>query len=94
MADRVGKREMIKNSLLANLDKVGTTQLGALRIRRNLALEDVDVVDWCKARIASADSIVRQGKNWYASVADVVITVNAHSFNIITAHRAKKHKEV
>ena len=33
--------------------------------------------------------IVRSGKNWYVSVKGAVITVNAHSCTIITAHRAK-----
>jgi hypothetical protein len=29
-------------------------------------------------------------ENWYISVDDIVITVNAHSYTIITAHREKR----
>jgi len=68
-------------------DKVHTTVLGAVRIKRNLGLPDEDPVAWCKDRIKNADNIVRRGKNWYVYVDDVVITVNASSFTIITAHK-------
>lgn len=74
------------NDILTNLDRIHTTELGALRIKRNLALEADDVVGWCKKKIENANSIIRQGKNWYVHTGDVIITVNAHSFTIITAH--------
>lgn len=39
---------------------------------------------------SSAHAIItRRGKNWYVTVDDIVITVNAHSCTIITAHRKK-----
>lgn len=76
------------NDLLANLDKVHTTQLGVMRISRNLSLQNVDVVEWCKSKILDNNAIItRQGKNWYVVVDDVQITVNAHSYTIITAHK-------
>ncbi|MCM1040463.1 MAG: DUF3781 domain-containing protein [Ruminococcus sp.] len=31
-------------------------------------------------------NIYRQGKNWYCEVEGIKITVNAHSYTIITAH--------
>ena len=31
--------------------------------------------------------ITRKGKNWYVSVDGCIITVNAYSYTIITAHR-------
>ncbi|HRF36049.1 MAG TPA: DUF3781 domain-containing protein, partial [Clostridia bacterium] len=31
----------------------------------------------------------RQGKNWYATIDNVKITINAHSYTIITAHKIK-----
>lgn len=34
-----------------------------------------------------------QAKNWYASLDDVVITVNATRFTIITAHRNMEDNE-
>ena len=75
--------------LLNNLDKVHTTELGIIRVRRNLALDTEDVVAWCIQKIENADNIIRQGKNWYAYVDNIKITVNAHSYTIITAHREK-----
>lgn len=79
------------NELLKNLDKLHTTELGVVRIRENLFLDTDDVVNWCKNKINSSDCIVtRNGKNWYASVDNCVITINAYSYTIITAHREKK----
>ena len=79
-----------KNDLLENLDKVKTTQLGVERIRKNLRRTDIDVVGWCKEQIRKADHIVKEGKNWYVQIEDAIITVNASSYTIITAHKAKK----
>ena len=80
-----------KNELLQNLDKLHTTPMGVDRIRRNLALVDdvKDVVAWCRAKIeSSAAAIERKGKNWYSRIDGCVITVNACSYTIITAHKA------
>ena len=80
----------MENNLLTNLNHLCTTELGLVRIKKNLSLADgVDVVEWCKDKIKHANNIVRQGKNWYAYAGDAVITVNAGSFTIITAHRVK-----
>lgn len=74
--------------LLENLDRLHTTELGALRVKRNLSLDTDDVIGWCKAMIASADAdITRAGKNWYVRAGHCVITVNAHSYTVITAHK-------
>jgi hypothetical protein len=74
--------------LLSNLQRVHTTEMGITRIQRNLGLPGVDVVAWCKTRIADKRSIItRNGKNWYIAIDGVVITMNAYSFTIITAHR-------
>ena len=78
------------NELILNLDRLHTTELGIERIKRNLCLEASDVVGWCRERIKASDSgIIRKGKNWYISTAGCVITVNAYSYTIITAHRKK-----
>lgn len=75
------------SSLLDNLDKLHTTSLGVVRIRRNLSLATDDVAAWCRAAIQSPGvNIIRRGKNWYASTQEWEITVNAHSCTIITAH--------
>ena len=77
-------------NLLSNLDKLRTTELGIVRIKRNLELADsTDVVAWCMREIETANDIVRRGKNWYARTDKATITVNAHSFTIITAHKNK-----
>lgn len=80
------------NDLLSNIDKIHTTELGIVRIKRNLSIETDDVVNWCKQQIQHADSIVRRGKNWYVHVDNAIITVNAYSFTIITAHKEEKVK--
>ncbi len=79
--------------LFDNMDRIHTTDMGIERIRRNLALGDTDVVQWCKSRILSEEAkIYRQGKNWYISVEHCVITVNASSYTIITAHKEKDER--
>ncbi len=81
----------MKNELIENIDKVHTTEMGVDRIRRNLGLGDIDVVVWCKSRIMDKNAdITRQGKNWYIGIGGYVITVNASSYTIITAHKEKK----
>lgn len=81
-------RMNVNNALLQNLDKLHTTELGITRIKKNLSLETDDVVGWCDAKIRSDRAVIsRNGKNWYVSVDGCIITVNAHSYTIITAHK-------
>lgn len=76
--------------LLDNLDKLHTTELGIMRIKRNLSLDTDDAVGWCKDKINSIYAMItRKGKNWYVNIDDCVITVNAYSYTIITAHKKK-----
>lgn len=86
-------KETCSNSeLLNHIDELHTTELGIVRIRKNLSLDVDDVVAWCKDKINSVHAIItRRGKNWYVNVDDLVITVNAHSYTIITAHREPKY---
>ncbi len=52
------------NPLLANLDSLHTTELGALRIKNNLSLTDEDVVEWCRSQISAPGTVItRNGKN-------------------------------
>lgn len=77
--------------MLNHLDELHTTELGIVRIKRNLSLNTDDVVGWCKDKINSAHAIItRKGKNWYVNIDGCTITVNAHSYTIITAHRGKR----
>ena len=83
---------MLNNDLSANLDKIHSTKLGVERIRCNLGLGAVDIIKWCKLKIKNANDITRKGKNWYVYVDSFVITINAYSFTIITAHKVKTRK--
>jgi hypothetical protein len=77
------------NDLVGNINKIHTTTLGVNRIKRNLELKTDDVVDWCKKKTKNAENIVKKGKNWYVYIEDVIITINAKSYTIITGHRIK-----
>ncbi len=82
---------MDKRILFDNIDRIHTTDMGVDRIKRNLSLEGVDVVEWCKSKITSENAeISKQGKNWYICVEGCIITVNASSYTIITAHKEKR----
>lgn len=79
------------HELLENIEKIHTTEMGVTRIKKNLSLDSEDVVNWCKSKIKSENvTIQRQGKNWYVRVDQCIITINAYSFTIITAHKEKK----
>lgn len=76
------------NALTENICRLHTTPLGAERIRKNLSLDEEDVVAWCRKRIADENTVLeRRGKNWYARTPHCEITINAHSYTIITAHK-------
>ncbi len=78
------------NDLIKNLDKLHTTEMGVERIKRNCLIETDDVVQWSRVQILDkAAKIERIGKNWYVTVGSYKITVNAHSYTIITAHRVE-----
>lgn len=78
------------HELLENLDKIHTTDMGIIRLKKNLSLNTDDVVAWCKSKVQSSNcNIVRNGKNWYAEVDGYVITINASSYTVITAHKQK-----
>ena len=71
-------------SLLENTDKIHTTQMG---VKRNLKLDTDDVVGYCISKIKDKNAkISRKGKNYYVEADGCIITVNASSYTIITAH--------
>jgi hypothetical protein len=74
-----------------DINALHTTPLGVERIRRNLNLEADDVVEWCKQSVlsTSTDAVTRKGKNWYVNGEGFILTINAHSHTIITAHKSK-----
>ena len=78
------------NSFIENIDKLHTTEMGKARIKRNLQIETEDVVQWCRTRILDKNALIeRAGKNWHITMDNCRITVNAHSYTIITAHKVK-----
>mgnify|MGYP003481082803 CR=1 FL=1 len=81
----------VANELLARLDKVQTTEWDLERKKRNLSLDVDDVVEWCRDKIKSDNAVItRNGKNWYINIDACIITVNAYSYTIITAHKEKR----
>ncbi len=76
--------------LLNNLDKIHTTKMGVDRIKKNLNIEIEDVVNYLLNKIKNPDAVIeRKGKNWYVMVDNIIITINAYSYTIITAHICK-----
>lgn len=73
--------------LFDNIDKIHTTELGVKRIQKNLGIDE-DPVEYCISKIQDKDAVIeRKGKNYYVAVDGCVITVNASSYTIITAHK-------
>jgi hypothetical protein len=84
----VSSIEFVETGDMIDIDRIHTTELGEERIRRNLSLDTDDVTEWCRQAIRDADSsaIVRKGKNWYVHGDGFVLTINASSHTVITAH--------
>ncbi|MDE6223859.1 MAG: DUF3781 domain-containing protein [Alphaproteobacteria bacterium] len=79
----------MKNTLLQNLDKLHTTDLGIIRIQKNIQLA-TDVISWCKDKINSPfATITKRGKNFYIDIDNFIITVNSYSYTVITVHKVK-----
>ena len=77
---------MDKNILLSNIDKIHTTNMGIIRIKRNLNIDN-DVVLYCKDKILNNKcNIIKKGKNYYCEIDNIIITINSYSYTIITAH--------
>ncbi len=54
---------MDKQILFDNIGRIQTTDMGVDRIKKNLSLGEVDVVEWCKSKIMSEKAeISKQGK--------------------------------
>ncbi len=51
-------------------------------------MDQEDDVEYCKNLILRNDAIItKKGKNYYIDVENCIITVNASSYTIITAHK-------
>ena len=78
------------NDLIENINKIHSTELGIIRIRNNLEFKSNDIINWCKNIIIKADNILKKGKNWYVYKGEYILTINAKSYTIITAHEKIK----
>jgi len=66
----------MRNILLQNINKIHTTALGRNRIKKNLQLEDEDVVTYCQNKIKNPKSIVtKKGKNYYIEIDNIIISL-------------------
>ena len=75
------------NELLNNINKIHTTKMGIERIRKNLKLNNNNVITYCKERILDKNCIIyKKGKNYYCEIDNIKITINSFSYTIITAH--------
>ncbi len=82
------------NDLIENITKLHTTEMGIERIIRNLQIDVTEIVQWCWERSLKRDAVIeKRGKNWYVAIDDCIITVNAHSYTIITAHKNSSQKQ-
>ncbi len=78
----------MNKELITNIDKLHTTKLGIDRIKNNLKLDNVDVVNYIKNKILDKNSVIyKKGKNYYCEIDSIIITINSYNFGIITAHR-------
>ena len=78
---------MQKETLLENIEKIHTTEMGVGRIQKNLGISD-EPVNYCISKLKQENSVVtKEGKNYYVDVDDCIITINSSSFTIITAHK-------
>lgn len=88
-AIRIGEGIITKNQLLHDLDRLHATPMSEARIRLNMK-PDKDVVIWAKEIINNDLSrVTRRGKNYYVQLNNAVLTINAHSLTLITAHYIK-----
>ena len=73
--------------LIDNIDKIHTTELGVIRIKKNLKIDVNDVVDYIKNKVLNKNAyIYKNGKNYYVEIDDIIITINSFNYCIITAH--------
>ncbi len=85
---------MYKEILFCDVDKIHTTAMGEKRISKNLKINEKDIVKYCKGKILNENSkVYRKGKNFYCTIDNVIITINASSYTIITAHLLKEQDE-
>lgn len=79
-------------NLIQNIDKIHTTQMGLARIIKNVGIYRQnsynEIINFCREIINNPSTkIIIRGKNYYIELNDIILTINRHSFTIITAHK-------
>lgn len=79
-------------NLIQNIDKIHTTQMGLARIIKNIGIyrqnSYSEIINFCREIINNPSTkIIIHGKNYYIELNDIILTINRHSFTIITAHK-------
>ena len=78
----------MNKELINNIDKIHTTKLGLIRIKNNLEIYYKNIIEYIKNIIVNKEcTIYREGKNYYCEYQNIIITINAYSYTIITAHK-------
>ncbi len=78
----------MREEILNNAEYIHATSMAALRINHNLKLDITNHVDWFIAIVKDEkNKIERKGRNYYITYNDAIITLNANSFTLLTAHR-------
>ena len=81
--------EMHKETLIENIERIHTTEMGVGRIQKNLGIDE-EPVSYCILKLKQENSTVtKEGKNYYVDVDECIITINSSSFTIITAHKIR-----
>ena len=76
--------------VISNIDKIHTTKLGEERIKKNLRLEDVNVIEYIKNKILDKECrVYKKGKNYYCEIDNIRITINSYNYCVITAYIMK-----
>ena len=76
-----------KELLLSNIDNIHTTELGYIRIKNNLNISN-NIIDYIKSLLLSDKCIInKKGKNYYALIDNIVITINSFNYSVITVHK-------
>lgn len=79
-----------KDVLLSNIGMIHTTDLGEMRIKRNLKINNLDIVSHIIDIIKNNNTIIyKKGKNYYCKMDNIIITINSYNYCIITVHVEK-----
>ena len=61
-----------KEILINNINKIHTTHLGLDRIKKNLKLDNYDIIEYIKNIIKNKDTIIyKKGKNYYCETDNI-----------------------